>query len=237
MTQLQQMLYKNFVNTTLKRYCNDRHQFDLKNHRFGILSALTRLRQVACDPGIIPNVEALFEDSCKLASLQSMLGRELSLPQKKIVIFSQFVTFLQRIKSMLREYFPAVDLFEIIGSTKQRNIVVDHFQTNPNNAIILVSLKAGGIGITLTAADTVFLMDPWWNPSIEKQAMDRVHRIGQDKKVTIYRLITQNSIESGIQRLQEKKSSLFSEIIDSLKSKQLGTEYFLDHIQELLQQE
>jgi SNF2 family DNA or RNA helicase len=80
-------------------------------------------------------------------------------------------------------------------------------------------------------------MDPWWNPSIEKQAMDRVHRIGQDKKVTIYRVITQNSIESGIQRLQERKSSLFSEIIDSLKSKQLGTEYFLDHIQELLQPE
>ncbi|MDR1303060.1 MAG: DEAD/DEAH box helicase [Puniceicoccales bacterium] len=237
MTQLQQLLYKNFVNITLKRYCNDRHQLDLKNHRFGILSALTRLRQVACDPGIIPNVEALFEDSCKLASLQSMLGREFSVPRKKIVIFSQFVTFLQRIKSMLKEIFPAVDLFEIIGSTKHRNIVVDNFQTNPNDAIILVSLKAGGIGITLTAADTVFLMDPWWNPSIEKQAMDRVHRIGQDKKVTIYRLITQNSIESGIQRLQERKSSLFSEIIDSLKSKQLGTEYFLDHIQELLQPE
>jgi SNF2 family DNA or RNA helicase len=145
MTQLQQLLCKNVVNTTLKRYCNDRHQLDLKNHRFGILSALARLRQVACDPGIIPNVEALFGDSCKLVSLNSMLEREFSLPQKKIVIFSQFVTFLQRIKSMLRENFPAVDLFEIIGSTKHRNIVVDHFQINPNNAIILVSLKAGGL--------------------------------------------------------------------------------------------
>jgi SNF2 family DNA or RNA helicase len=237
MTQLQQMLYKNFINITLKRYRNDKHQFDLKNHRFGILSALTRLRQVSCDPGIIPNVEALFEDSCKLISLKNMLNQEFSVPHKKIVIFSQFVTFLQRIKSMLRENFPTIDLFEIIGSTKNRNVVVDNFQTTPNNAIILVSLKAGGIGITLTAAETVFLMDPWWNPSIEKQAMDRVHRIGQDKKVTIYRFITQNSIESGIQRLQEKKSSLFSEIIDSLKSKQLGTEYFLDHIQELLQPE
>jgi SNF2 family DNA or RNA helicase len=237
MTQLQQMLYKNFVNITFKRYCNDRHQFDLKNHRFGILSALTRLRQVACDPGIIPNVEALFEDSCKLSSLKNMLQCEFSAPRKKMVIFSQFVTFLQRIKSMLRENFPAVDLFEIIGSTKNRNVVVDHFQRNPKDAIILVSLKAGGTGITLTAAETVFLMDPWWNPSIEKQAMDRVHRIGQDKKVTIYRLITQNSIESGIQRLQEKKSSLFDEIIDSLQSKPLETEYFLEHIQELLHQE
>ncbi|MDR1434995.1 MAG: DEAD/DEAH box helicase [Puniceicoccales bacterium] len=237
MTQIQQMLYKNFVNITFKRYSNDKRQFDLKNHRFGILSALTRLRQVACDPGIVPSVDASFEDSCKLALLQEILGREFSGPQKKVVIFSQFVTFLQRIKAMLKEHFPSIDLFEIIGSTKNRNTIVDNFQSIRNHAAILVSLKAGGTGITLTAAESVFLMDPWWNPSTEKQAMDRVHRIGQEKKVTVYRLITQNSIESGIQRLQEKKTSLFSEIIDSLKAKQQGTEFFLDHIHELLLQE
>jgi SNF2 family DNA or RNA helicase len=237
MTALQQTLYKNFIHTTIKRYGNEKNQFDLKNHRFGILSALTRLRQVACDPGIVPDVTASVEDSCKLVLLRDMLRQEFSGAQKKIVIFSQFVTFLQRIKGMLKNNFPALELFEIIGSTKNRNVVVDHFQNTPNGAIILISLKAGGIGITLTAAESVFLMDPWWNPSAEKQAMDRVHRIGQKKNVTVYRFITQNSIESGIQRLQEKKSSLFNEIIDSLKSKQWGSEFFLEHISELLQTE
>ncbi|MDR1907102.1 MAG: DEAD/DEAH box helicase [Puniceicoccales bacterium] len=237
MTPIQQMLYKNFIHTTIKRYGNEKNQFDLKNHRFGILSALTRLRQVACDPGIVPNVTASVEDSCKLVLLRDMLQREFSGAPKKIVIFSQFVTFLQRIKTMLKDNFPALDLFEIIGSTKNRNVIVDNFQNIPNSAIILISLKAGGIGITLTAAESVFLMDPWWNPSAEKQAMDRVHRIGQEKNVTVYRFITQSSIESGIQRLQEKKSSLFNEIMDSLKSKQWGTEFFLEHISELLQPE
>jgi superfamily II DNA or RNA helicase len=237
MTTLQQTLYKNFIHATIKRYGNEKNQFDLKNHRFGILSALTRLRQVACDPGIVPNVTATVEDSCKLVLLRAMLSQEFSGAQKKIVIFSQFVTFLQRIKAMIKNNFPTLDLFEIVGATKNRNIIVDNFQNTPNSAIILISLKAGGIGITLTAAESVFLMDPWWNPSAEKQAMDRVHRIGQENNVMVYRFITQNSIESGIQRLQKKKNFLFNEIIDSFKSRQWGSEFFLEHISELLQPE
>jgi SNF2 family DNA or RNA helicase len=237
MTQLQQMLYKNFIDITLKRYGNERYQFDLKNHRFGILSALTRLRQVACDPGIIPAVNATIEDSGKLMLLRDMLRREFSETQKKIVIFSQFVTLLQRVKRMIIDNFPSIDCFEIIGATKNRNVVVDDFQNIANHAVMLVSLKAGGTGITLTAAESVFLMDPWWNPATEKQAIDRVHRIGQEKNVTVYRFITQNSIESGIQRLQERKSSLFRDIIDSIQSPKRNTEFFLEHIQELLQPE
>ncbi|MDR2812647.1 MAG: DEAD/DEAH box helicase [Puniceicoccales bacterium] len=237
MTQLQQTLYKNFIDITLKRYGDERHQFDLKNHRFGILSALTRLRQVACDPGIIPSVNATIEDSGKLMLLRNMLCREFSGAQKKIVIFSQFVTLLQRVKRVIIDNFPTVDCFEIIGATKNRNVVVDEFQNIANHAVMLVSLKAGGTGITLTAAELVFLMDPWWNPATERQAIDRVHRIGQEKNVTVYRFITQNSIESGIQRLQERKSSLFSDVIDSIQSPKRNTEFFLEHIQELLQPE
>ncbi|MDR2200851.1 MAG: DEAD/DEAH box helicase [Puniceicoccales bacterium] len=237
MTSIQQNLYKSVMNHALRRYGDEQHHFDFKNHRFGILSALTRLRQVACDPAIVPSVETPFWESGKLGTLRDILVSEFSKGQKKVVIFSQFVRFLRRIKSMLREEFPTVDCFEIIGSTKNRNVVVDQFQCVGNSAIMLISLKAGGVGITLTAAESVFLMDPWWNPSTEKQAMDRVHRIGQDKKVTIYRLIAQNSIEASIQRLQEKKTSLFSEIIDSLQVKQRGTEFFLQHIHELLKTE
>lgn len=234
MTPTQLSHYKDVVNHTIQRYRNHKNQFDLKNHRFGILSALTRLRQIACDPGIIPSVTYPFDTSGKLTLLKEMLGREFAIPGRKVVIFSQFVTFLQRIRQLLTENFPSIDVFEIIGSTKQRNVVVDRFQKTENNAAILVSLKAGGVGITLTAAETVFLMDPWWNPFAERQAMDRVHRIGQEKNVTVYRLITQNSIESSIQKLQERKSTLFNEIIDSLKVKQHDTAYFLEHVSELL---
>ncbi|UPA28385.1 MAG: DEAD/DEAH box helicase [Verrucomicrobiota bacterium] len=234
MTPEQLTLYKDVVNHTIQRYRNNKNQFDLKNHRFGILSALTRLRQIACDPGIIPGIAHSLKASGKLTLLREMLRREFDIPGRKVVIFSQFVTFLQRIRQLLKEEFPTLDVFEIIGSTKQRNIVVDRFQNTHQNAAMLVSLKAGGVGITLTAAETVFLMDPWWNPAAERQAMDRVHRIGQEKNVTVYRLITQNSIESSIQRLQERKSTLFNEIIDSLKVKQHDTAYFLEHVSELL---
>jgi SNF2 family DNA or RNA helicase len=166
-----------------------------------------------------------------------MLCREFSGAQKKVVIFSQFVTLLQRVKKMILDNFHAVDCFEIIGTTRNRNVVVNDFQNIANHAVMLVSLKAGGTGITLTAAESVFLMDPWWNPATEKQAMDRVHCIGQEKNVTVYRFITQNSIGSGIQRLQERKSSLFRDVIDSIQSPKRNTEFFLEHIQELLQPE
>jgi SNF2 family DNA or RNA helicase len=234
MTSTQQQLYQNVLAYTRQQYSDSQNHFDLKHHRFGILSALTRLRQVACDPGIIPSVEIPLSESGKLNMLRDMLRDEFSRSPKKIIIFSQFVRFLERIKAMLRENLPDIDQFEIVGSTKNRQTIVDDFQSLPKRAIMLISLKAGGIGITLTSAETVFLMDPWWNPSTERQAVDRVHRIGQDKKVTIYRFITQNSIESGIQRLQERKAFLFNEIIDSLKANQQGTEFFLENIHELL---
>jgi SNF2 family DNA or RNA helicase len=117
-----------------------------------------------------------------------MLNREFSGAQKKVVIFSQFVTLLQRVKRMILDNFSTVDCFEIIGTTRNRNVVVDDFQNISNHAVMLVSLKAGGTGITLTAAESVFLMDPWWNPATEKQAMDRVHRIGHGSIVLSLRI-------------------------------------------------
>ena len=238
MTPMQQHLYKNIIQKTLQNFKDQNNHFDFKNHSFGILSALTRLRQIACDPGIIPNISATLEDSCKLNTLSRLLHREFENPSnKKIVIFSQFVSFLHRIKSLLIKEFPQIPVLEIIGSTKNRNHIVQNFQSLDSSAIILVSLKAGGVGITLTAAESVYIMDPWWNPSTEKQAMDRVHRIGQNKSVSVYRFITQNSIESNIQILQKKKNSLFGEIIDSLKIQQDGINFFLQNIEELIRQE
>lgn len=238
MTQLQQTLYKKVIKNTLTTFSDKDNHLDVKKHRFGILSALTRLRQVACDPGIVPGVEAEFEDSCKLAQLNELLTNEFSAERtKKVVIFSQFVSFLKRIRQNFNQKFPNIKVFEIIGSTRNRNQIVQDFQTVDSDAIILVSLKAGGVGITLTAAESVYIMDPWWNPSTEKQAMDRVHRIGQNKTVSVYKFISQNSIESHIQAMQNRKNYLFGEIIDSLKIKQDGVRFFLQNVEELLKQD
>jgi SNF2 family DNA or RNA helicase len=153
------------------------------------------------------------------------LCREFSGAEKKVIILSQFVTLLQRVKRMILDNFPAVDCCEIIGTARNRNVMVNDFQNIANHAVMFISLKAGGTGITLTAAESVFLMDPWWNPATEKQAMDRVHRIGQEKNVSVSHFITQNSIKSGMQRLQERKSSPFSDAIDSIQLPKRNTEW------------
>jgi SNF2 family DNA or RNA helicase len=234
MTAYQRNLYDAVLERAIKKYDIGQNQPDIKKHRFGILAVLTKLRQIACDPGIIPGVEADFDESCKLESLNQKLSDILK-EGKKIVIFSQFVTFLKRIRSFIRSEYKEVRIFEITGATKKRDEVVREFQEFEGPGLILISLKAGGTGITLTAAEYVFLMDPWWNPAVERQAMDRVHRIGQNKKVTVYRLISDNTIESKIQILQQNKNLLFGDIIDSLKEQQSGGSFFIKHVQELLE--
>jgi SNF2 family DNA or RNA helicase len=102
------------------------------------------------------------------------------------------------------------------GTTKDRQSLIDTFNTDPNVRLFLISLKAGGTGLNLTAADTVFIYDPWWNPSVESQAVDRAHRIGQTKAVSVYRLVTENSVEQKIMALKSKKSK----VVDALMSEQ-----------------
>jgi SNF2 family DNA or RNA helicase len=234
LTTRQRNLYEAILEKAIKKYDIDGDQQDIKRHKFGILAVLTKLRQIACDPGILPGIEAGFDESCKLESLNQKLVEILG-NGKKIVIFSQFVTFLKRIRSFIKSEYEGIRIFEITGSTKKRDEVVKEFQEFEGPCLILISLKAGGTGITLTAAEYVFLMDPWWNPAVERQAMDRVHRIGQDKKVTVYRLISDNTIESKIQVLQQNKNLLFGDIIDSLKTQQSGGSFFIKHVKELLE--
>jgi SNF2 family DNA or RNA helicase len=233
LTTCQQSLYEDTLEKAIKKYDMDGDQDDIKKHKFGILATLTKLRQIACDPGIVPGVEAGFDESCKLESLNQKLVDILG-EGKKVVIFSQFVTFLRRIHLFIKSEHEGVKIFEITGATKKRDEVVKEFQEYDGPCLILISLKAGGTGITLTAAEYVFLMDPWWNPAVERQAMDRVHRIGQDKKVTVYRLISDDTIESKIQILQQNKNLLFGDIIDSLKAQKSGSSFFIKHIKELL---
>jgi SNF2 family DNA or RNA helicase len=132
------------------------------------------------------------------------------------VIFSQFVMLLERVKLALSEHYPDLAQFELTGMTLDRQKPVQEFQTCDEPAAMLVSLKAAGTGITLHAADYVFLLDPWWNPAVEAQAVDRVHRIGQTNTVFVYRMVTAGTIEERIQELKESKRDLFDKLVGGL---------------------
>ncbi len=186
----------------------------LKGNRFAALSLLTRLRQASCDPSLLPWVESELEDSGKLMVLLEKLNEVLGTGHK-VVIFSQFVRFLDRIKDLITLSFPELPLYELTGATRDRETPVKEFQTTEDTAAMLVSLRAGGSGITLNAADYVFLMDPWWNPAVENQAIDRVHRIGQENTVFVYRMISKGTIEDKIQEMKQGKQELFDSIVQN----------------------
>jgi SNF2 family DNA or RNA helicase len=131
----------------------------------------------------------------------------------KILVFSSFVRHLDLYADELRKR--RILFAMLTGSSTNREAIVDSFQNDPDNRIFLISLKAGGVGLNLTSADYVFILDPWWNPASEMQALSRAHRIGQNKSVFVYRYITSNSIEEKIIRLQEKKSRLAETFISS----------------------
>ena len=136
--------------------------------------------------------------------------------KRKVVVFSQFVQLLSRLKPLIAERFPKTSLLELTGHTRDRAKPVERFQNESGPAIMLVSLRAGGTGITLHAADYVFLLDPWWNPAVESQAIDRVHRIGQKKQVFVYRMMTQGTVEERIQQLKQQKRELFENTLGGL---------------------
>jgi SNF2 family DNA or RNA helicase len=207
----------------------------MQSQSMTFFTLLTRLRQACCDPGLIPHVNADAMHSGKLQMLLARLREALTgNGARKVVIFSQFVQLLKRVKPLLEEHFPGLELLQLTGHTKQRAKPVEIFQNTPGPAVILVSLRAGGTGITLHAADYVFLLDPWWNPAVESQAVDRVHRIGQRKPVFVYRMITQGTIEQRIQQLKQDKRELFENTLDNLGNARDLREHFSD-LQDLAQ--
>ncbi|MFT4902242.1 MAG: superfamily II DNA or RNA helicase [Lentimonas sp.] len=213
----------------------DNLQDAMQHQTMHFFSLLTRLRQACCDPGLIPNVDADIYQSGKVQMLLTRLSEALEgNGARKVVIFSQFVQMLKRLKPAIKAAFPKVALLELTGDTRDRAKPVETFQQQNGPAIILVSLRAGGTGITLHAADYVFLLDPWWNPAVEDQAVDRVHRIGQDRRVFVYRMITQGTIEERIQHLKKEKRELFEGTLGHLGNAKDLREHFGD-LQELAQ--
>jgi superfamily II DNA or RNA helicase len=173
------------------------------------LEALLRLRQACCHRGLLPGIKA--ERSSKLDLLMETLEEALSEGHKALV-FSQWTSLLNLVEPYLHER--GVKFERLDGSTADRGAVVKRFQDDASVSVMLLSLKAGGTGLNLTAADHVFLLDPWWNPAAEDQAADRAHRIGQDRPVLVHRLIANDSVEERILALQERKRALASVATD-----------------------
>jgi len=167
------------------------------------LEALLRLRQAACHPALVPGQRS--ERSSKIDLLIEMLD-ELRSEGHKALVFSQWTSLLDLIEPHLRE--AEIPWTRLDGSTRDRGAVVSAFQADDGPPVLLLSLKAGGTGLNLTAADHVFLIDPWWNPAVEEQAADRAHRIGQDRPVMVYRLLAEDTVETRILELQERKRTL-----------------------------
>ncbi|WP_414039577.1 SNF2-related protein [Acidithiobacillus sp. M4-SHS-6] len=183
-----------------------------------ILDAMLKLRQVCCDPRLLKSDKARkVQESAKLTLLMEMIP-ELLAEGRQILLFSQFTEMLALISARLdKMHIPYVQL---TGSTQDRKTPIDRFQKG-EVSLFLISLRAGGVGLNLTAADTVIHYDPWWNPAAENQATDRAHRIGQQRRVFVYKLIVAGSIEEKILALQERKAILASGVLDKARKDKL----------------
>jgi SNF2 family DNA or RNA helicase len=173
-----------------------------------VLTALLRLRQACCDLRLLGKEGA---SSAKLHALLELVQESIDSGHRAL-IFSQFTAMLDIIAGAFEN--AGISFCRLDGSTRDRQAVVERFQNDADIPIFLISLKAGGVGLNLTAADTVIHFDPWWNPAVEAQATDRAHRIGQRRVVTSIKLIARDTVEERVLRMQEKKRELLEGTID-----------------------
>lgn len=207
-------------------YLNKQETESLNKNSLHILQGLTKLRQICNSPSLLSDDEYYGGDSAKLNVLMEQVN--MLKDDHKILIFSQFVRMLDLVKSALAK--EKIKYAYLTGQTKNREDQVEAFQEDDDVRVFLISLKAGGTGLNLTKAEYVFLIDPWWNPAVENQAIDRAHRIGQDNKVVAVRLITPNTIEEKILELQSRKKELVQELVhtDTNILKQLTKEDLIE---------
>ncbi|MGZ3551682.1 MAG: DEAD/DEAH box helicase [Vulcanimicrobiaceae bacterium] len=207
----QRDLYETIRLAMHKRVRDEVQRRGLARSRIVVLDALLKLRQVCCDPRLLKLPAASgVKESQKLEALIEML-ESLTDEGRRVLLFSQFTSMLDLIKPELtKRHLPFV---ELRGDTRDRETPVQRFQ-NGEVPLFLISLKAGGTGLNLTAADTVIHYDPWWNPAVERQATDRAHRIGQEQHVFVYKLIAEGTVEERILELQERKGALAASLFD-----------------------
>ncbi len=211
MSDKQRKLYNELRDYYRLRLSKTIEEKGLAKSKIHVLEALLRLRQAACHPGLLDKAKTL-ENSAKLNTLLEQLDEVISEGHKALV-FSQFTSLL----AIVREHLDIRGLtYEYLdGQTRHRDATVKRFQEDPDCPLFLISLKAGGHGLNLTAAEYVFILDPWWNPAVEAQAVDRAHRIGQTQRVFAYRLICRDTVEEKILELQQSKRELADAIVSA----------------------
>jgi SNF2 family DNA or RNA helicase len=204
----QQTLYRAELKRAQQLLLAIKTQKELAEQQFHFLTSLLRLRQICCHPRLVnPESGAV---SAKMEALLEQL-EPLMEEGQKVLVFSQFVELLELLRPFIvQRKWP---LFFLTGATENRGELVQQFQSSSGPGVFLISLKAGGFGLNLTAASYVVLFDPWWNPAVENQAIDRTHRIGQVNKVIAYRLLIKNSIEEKIRELQKQKKALMEDVL------------------------
>ena len=183
----------------------------IQKSQLTILQGLMKLRQICDSPAIVKEEERFPNVSVKLEEL----GREITenISNHKALVFSQFLGMLALIKEKMKELGVDYEYFDGSSTINERERAIQRFQNDENCRVFLISLKAGGVGLNLTAADYVYIVDPWWNPAVEQQAIDRTHRIGQTKNIFAYRMICTDTVEDKILKLQERKRNLAREVI------------------------
>jgi SNF2 family DNA or RNA helicase len=205
----QKKIYEEQKSSIRKALLENIESVGLKKSSFMALQGLTRLRQLANHPALLGHEESAsgkFDDV--LHDIEELISEN-----HKVLVFSSFVTHLKLFRDEFEKNGWGYCL--LTGQTQNREEVISEFQNDREKKLFLISLKAGGVGLNLTAADYIFILDPWWNPASGNQAISRAHRIGQDKKVFVYRYITQDSIEQKIEKLKERKSLLAEKFITS----------------------
>jgi SNF2 family DNA or RNA helicase len=183
----------------------------IQKSQLTILQGLMKLRQICDSPAIVKEEERFPNVSVKLEEI----GREITenISNHKALIFSQFLGMLALIKEKMKELGVDYEYFDGSSTVAEREKAITRFQNDENCRVFLISLKAGGVGLNLTAADYVYIVDPWWNPAVEQQAIDRTHRIGQTKNIFAYRMICTDTVEDKILKLQERKRNLAKDLI------------------------
>lgn len=207
----QRNIYDAYRNDFRDKILGTIEQQGIQRSQLTILQGLMKLRQICDSPAILNETEKFPNHSIKLEEL----GREITenISNHKALVFSQFLGMLALIKDKLRELEVDFEYFDGSTTAIDREKAIQRFQNDENCRVFLISLKAGGVGLNLTAADYVYIVDPWWNPAVEQQAIDRTHRIGQTKNIFAYRMICKDTIEDKILQLQEKKRVLAKDLI------------------------
>ena len=211
MEKEQRKIYDAYRNSYRDKILGTIDQQGIDKSQLTILQGLMKLRQICDSPAILNEEDKYPNHSIKLDELAREIAENIG--DHKALVFSQFLGMLALIKAKLKEQEVPFEYFDGSTSATDREKAIQNFQNNDECRVFLISLKAGGVGLNLTAADYVYIVDPWWNPAVEQQAIDRTHRIGQTKNIFAYRMICIDTIEDKILQLQERKRKLASELI------------------------